>query len=271
MARTRNLKPSFFTNEKLADLDPLARLLFQGLWLHADKEGRLEDRPRKLKAEILPYDECNIGDLLAALNDAGFIERYEVGGVAYIALPTFRKHQNPHPKESDSEIPAPPSRVKALTSRGKKRQAANESASVPAGPVQEMPSPNTPHANTPSPSIPSARRKPEVAIPDGFVVTEKMRDWAARKVPSVDVDFETENFRDHAIGHDRRASDWEATWRTWMRKSVDFKRQAGNGQRGNGETHKQPSPVGRAYAGDFNPEDYRNPAQPVIGTPRRQL
>lgn len=105
MARTRNLKPSFFTNEALADLSPLARLLFQGLWTQADREGRLEDRPKKLKAQILPYDNCDGEELLAQLSTSGFVQRYEVNGQRYLSIPTFRKHQNPHPKEPASVIP----------------------------------------------------------------------------------------------------------------------------------------------------------------------
>lgn len=107
MARTRNLKPGFFSNEQLADLPALTRLLFQGLWLHADREGRLEDRPRRLKIEILPYDDCDVDAMLTQLADTGFIQRYSVDTRAFILLPTFTAHQNPHPKETKSVIPAP--------------------------------------------------------------------------------------------------------------------------------------------------------------------
>ena len=37
--RARNLKPGFFKNETLAEIEPLGRLLFQGLWCMADREG----------------------------------------------------------------------------------------------------------------------------------------------------------------------------------------------------------------------------------------
>ncbi|MDE2254178.1 MAG: hypothetical protein KGL42_07945 [Betaproteobacteria bacterium] len=107
MARSRNLKPSFFTNEVLADIDPLGRLLFQGLWCHADREGRLEDRPKRLKAEILPYDQCDIDELLDALAARQFILRYQVEDQRFIQVLNFTKHQNPHVKEAGSLIPAP--------------------------------------------------------------------------------------------------------------------------------------------------------------------
>ena len=107
MARTRNIKPGFFTNDKLLECDPLARILFAGLWCHADREGRLEDRPKKFKIEILPADDCNVADLLAQLERNEFITRYVVGGISYIQVLSFHKHQKPHVNETASEIPAP--------------------------------------------------------------------------------------------------------------------------------------------------------------------
>lgn len=107
MARARNIKPGFFTNDQLAEAEPLARLLFAGLWCFADREGRLHDRPKRIKAEILPYDDCDVDKLLESLVELGFVVRYEVDGARYIQIINFGKHQNPHVKEQASEIPAP--------------------------------------------------------------------------------------------------------------------------------------------------------------------
>jgi len=107
MARARNIKPGFYTNDILAECEPLARILFSGLWCFADREGRLEDRPKKIKAEILPYDDCNADDLLNQLEKHGFILRYASGEYKYIQVLNFGKHQNPHVKEQESDIPAP--------------------------------------------------------------------------------------------------------------------------------------------------------------------
>ena len=107
LARSRNIKPGFFLNDELAEIEPLGRLLFIGLWTLADRAGRLEDRPKKIKAAILPYDNCNIDKLLQSLYGKGFIIRYLVSGDGYIQVVNFTKHQNPHMKEQASEIPAP--------------------------------------------------------------------------------------------------------------------------------------------------------------------
>lgn len=107
MARARNIKPGFFTNDVLAEIDPLGRILFAGLWTVADREGRLEDRPKKIKAQVLPYDDCNCDGLLQDLHKHGFIQRYVMDGNAFIQIVKWGEHQNPHVKESESTIPAP--------------------------------------------------------------------------------------------------------------------------------------------------------------------
>lgn len=105
--RARNLKPAFFKNEALADCTPLARLLFAGLWCLADREGRLEDRPKRIRAELLPYDDGSVEDLLSELRNAGFILRYAAAGGRFIQVVNFARHQYPHRKEQASTIPAP--------------------------------------------------------------------------------------------------------------------------------------------------------------------
>ncbi len=51
--RARGIKPAFFKNEELAELGTVAQLLFIGLWCLADREGRLEDRPKRIGAEVM--------------------------------------------------------------------------------------------------------------------------------------------------------------------------------------------------------------------------
>ncbi len=114
--RARNLKPGFFKNEILASLSPLARILYEGLWCLADREGRLEDRPGRIKAEVLPYDECDIDALLESLVDKKFIIRYKSKGEDYLWIPTFSQHQNPHHREPESKIPAYNGKSKPRTS-----------------------------------------------------------------------------------------------------------------------------------------------------------
>jgi hypothetical protein len=111
VARIRSIKPEFFTDADICDLSPMHRLLFAGLWCHADRAGRLEDRPRELKAKLFPYDACDVDamlwDLATAKNGLGFIARYQVGHKRYIECRNFPKHQHPHRDEKASTMPAP--------------------------------------------------------------------------------------------------------------------------------------------------------------------
>ena len=105
--RARNIKPGFFKNDLLAECEPLARLLFQGLWCLADREGRLELRPKRIQAEVLPYDKVDVLKLLNQLIEKKFIVAYRYENNLYLEIPTFSEHQNPHIKEQESTIPAP--------------------------------------------------------------------------------------------------------------------------------------------------------------------
>lgn len=105
MARARGIKPGFFRNADLAELPVEARLLFIGLWTLADREGRLEDRPKQIKMEVFPADNFDVDKLLGMINDTGMLERYTFGGKKYLQIINFTKHQNPHRDERPSEIP----------------------------------------------------------------------------------------------------------------------------------------------------------------------
>ena len=106
MARARNIKPGFFKNELLAELPISTRLIFIGLWCLADREGRLENRPKRIKLELLPFDSVDVGQALDELEQHGFIERYEASGLQVIHILNFTKHQSPHGTERDSHLPA---------------------------------------------------------------------------------------------------------------------------------------------------------------------
>ena len=103
--RERKIAPGFFLNEHLGECSPLARLLFAGLWCWADRRGRLEDRPKRLKAEILPYDSVEGEALVSELAVHGLVDRYEVNGLRVLQIVSFEKYQDPHPKETESVLP----------------------------------------------------------------------------------------------------------------------------------------------------------------------
>ncbi len=106
--RARNIKKEFWENEEVADCDPIARLLFIGLWCYADKEGLFEWRPKRIKALIFPYDGFKIDKYLDELLEIGLIKKYVAEGQYYGNVVNFKKHQKPHPHEAKSKIPECP-------------------------------------------------------------------------------------------------------------------------------------------------------------------
>ena len=108
MPRIRAIKPEFFTHERLAELPALDRLFFIGLWTVADKAGRIENRPKRLKVQIMPYDDYDVVTGIERLRHGEHIVCYrDTAGRELIAIPSWPKHQRPHHTEKDSELPSP--------------------------------------------------------------------------------------------------------------------------------------------------------------------
>jgi hypothetical protein len=133
--RARNIKPGFFSNEDLAEMPPEGRLLFIGLWCLADREGKLEDRPKRIKGELFRFDDLpveRLDSLLKQLCCLGLIIRYEKNGCNYIKIPKFLNHQRPHHNEKPSTIPEPLStKGKSTCYQGKKQEQPKDKALRP--------------------------------------------------------------------------------------------------------------------------------------------
>lgn len=111
MGRIRTIKPEFFINEELFDLEqetglPI-RVAFAGLWCQADREGRFKWKPRTLKATILPHDDVDFSRVLHALTTRGFVQKYTVESVDFGVIPGFARHQVINNKERASDLPKP--------------------------------------------------------------------------------------------------------------------------------------------------------------------
>lgn len=222
MARARNLKPSFFTNDVLAEIEPLGRLLFQGLWCLADREGRLEDRPKKIKAELLPYDDCDADSLLAELHDRGFILRYSANGTRYIQVVTFCKHQNPHVKEAQSTIPAPCEHSAGMVQEQDEQVIGDDpEPEIPERAGLIPPSLN-PLPDSPSPMEGRASRSDRGShLPKDWQPSGEEISFCHAERPDLNPRRVADEFRDYWTakpGKDGRKTDWPATWRNWVRR-----------------------------------------------------
>lgn len=108
MARIRSVKPDYWEDEKIAALCRDSRLLFIGLWNHADDEGRMRANPRYVKSKVFPYDDdVDVACMLAELSRMRLICLYKSGCQEYLWVRNFKRHQKidrPQP----SQLPAPP-------------------------------------------------------------------------------------------------------------------------------------------------------------------
>ncbi len=105
--KTRMIRPEFWTDEKIVLLTPYARLLFIGLWQLADDDGRFEWAAGRIKLQLFPADDLDIGPFWAELGGSGLVTQYSVGGKDYGSIPNFLKHQKIHP-DRPSRLPPPP-------------------------------------------------------------------------------------------------------------------------------------------------------------------
>ena len=102
------MRPGLFYNEYLGTNDPLATVLFAGLWCLADREGRFEWRLQQLRAKIFPYREVDMSYLMQILIVGEQIARYQHGGDDFGLVLKFRKHQSINRNEAASALPPPP-------------------------------------------------------------------------------------------------------------------------------------------------------------------
>jgi len=227
MARARNIKPGIFSNDVLAEVHPLGRLLFIGLWTHADREGRMEDRPRRIKAEILPYDDCDVDSLLSDLDRLGFIKRYVVRGERYIQVVNFTKHQNPHVKESASSIPPYVEPSTSTVQEQCNAQPIPERAGLipdsgflipdsgylnPDAPGSAPETPQASAAQNPSSAAkpkPRAKASPKTTIPADFQISEAVRAWAAEQGHAQHLQTHFEYFVGAALAKGYSYANWD--------------------------------------------------------------
>ncbi len=90
------INAELFRNVELGECPPLDRLLYIGMIVNADDEGRLRANPKYLRATIFPFDLIKDDDILAMrgrLVTSRLINVYEVDGMEYLEHPKWEKWQ----------------------------------------------------------------------------------------------------------------------------------------------------------------------------------
>jgi hypothetical protein len=256
MARSRNIKPGFFSNEVLAECGVWARLCFAGLWTLADREGRLEDRPKRIKGDLFRFDSVEVEPLLTELAEHGFLLRYENDDGRFIQILAFKKHQAPHHTERASVIKPPGTRE---STRLPQRGSPDNSGIAPGVMAASTPprSPLIPDSLIPdSPnheedvSAASLRAAPPSAPPPAFdgnngevlngkAVVQLDARWELPESWGLDAEAlgwkpaqvlrEAERFRQYWVvgdgkGKRRSVKGWRQSWSNWLGKAERMQR-----------------------------------------------
>jgi hypothetical protein len=93
MARIRSIKPEFWTDEKIVELDFVERLLFIGLWNFADDQGYLDYSPKRIKMQIFPGDNVDVVEGLKKLHEVSLIEAFDGPRGVVLWITHWMKHQ----------------------------------------------------------------------------------------------------------------------------------------------------------------------------------
>ena len=115
MARIRTIKPEFFRNIKLQDLETKnpgqnLMLTFAGLWCIADANGVFVYSPPHIKLDVLPFLDFDVKKTLQILEKNSFIKSFEVESKIYAQVCGFNEHQKINGKEAEGggRYPLPP-------------------------------------------------------------------------------------------------------------------------------------------------------------------
>lgn len=213
MARARNIKPSIMDNEELAELEPMTRLLFIYLWMLADREGRLEDRPKRIAAQALPYDRhADVGAMLDDLHKAGFIVRYEAQGIACIQITAFAKHQTPHVREAASSLPS----IEQGTTKAVLEHNLGSAETSPRSPdsgfsdsgFSDTGLGTVAPASQATPTKPGKKRQVKTELPADFGISDRVREWAQERGFDL-LDEHLDAFRRKAIAKGYTYVSWD--------------------------------------------------------------
>ena len=274
MARTRSIKPSFFKNEYLAECEPMARLLFIGLWTLADSQGRMEFRHMRIKAELFPYENCDILGLLKQLADRGFVRAYESGDLKVLEIPTFGQHQRCHPDERDEGLPAPDEDGTTIVFPERNAKPGNP-AHEPGNPTTEPGNPPASCAFNPlillpssstAPSTPQRRRCSKPADPlrwsaeSGWegITDADHAEWS-QAYPAADLPVELAKANQWLKANPKKAR--KSNWRRWLTTVWLTKCQDHGGTHREAGRRPDAKPAPESWAGKYRPAAYRTPKE----------
>lgn len=93
MARIRTIKPEFWVDDQIVELDYATRLLFIGLWNFVDDEGYVEYKAKRIKMQIFPADSLDVSGMLTNLLDMGRLAQFASDQGDLLRVVNWDRHQ----------------------------------------------------------------------------------------------------------------------------------------------------------------------------------
>lgn len=227
------LSVSYRESDKMLGVEPLAELLFVRSLAFAKEKFRDGDFTSR-QARLLAHDlhmsyNVDPDDLVKQLVDVGLWHEIEGGylidgwddwnTIEASRAGSYGNHKRWHldrgkvvddcPHCQTDRPESPPTRPDDLSPRiGGDSQSSSPPIAISTGQIstdREQPKP-----------------KRRTRVPDPFEVTDSLREWAAGKSLSVDLDRETEKFVNYHASKGTLNLSWDGAWRNWMLKAEEF-------------------------------------------------
>jgi hypothetical protein len=188
----RDTVPDRFLMMVGADQEHADELVHAGLWIETEHGYRIHDWSE--------YQEQSLTEKRAEAGRKGGKKSGEARSKSQPDTPSDLQEHEANAKQNEAN-------------ERSKSQANDEAGALP---VPSPPSPTQPGQE----SARRKRRAPATPLPDGWEPTDDHRQLAADQ--GVDCDHEAAKFADHAAANDRRQRDWDAAFRTWLRRARDY-------------------------------------------------
>lgn len=227
MAKIRSFKPDFWTDSKLVQIPFESRLMFMGLWTYACDNGHVDDDPLELKMRVFPADDVDVDHQLDILAENDLIDRSDgivtvlnLGKHQHINKRYFTTCEHCEPLETPKE-----KQGTTLQNGGQEKKPVDGDGDGDCEVDGECEGDKSRSAAT------NGRKRPARRIPDSWHPNDKHAKYV--KDRHLDLDYEADRFRNHALMHDRRLASWDAGFTNWLTKAYPRPR-AVNDQRPEG-------------------------------------
>jgi hypothetical protein len=220
----------------------------------------------RIKAEVFPYENCDILGLLKQLADKGFVRAYESGDVKVLEIPTFGDHQRCHPDERDEGLPPADESAQNIVfpeRNAKPGNSALEPGNPPAScafnPLILLPSSST------APTNPATRSRSKPADPLRWTadtgwegITDADHAEWSQAYPAADLPVELAKANQWLKANPKKAR--KSNWRRWLTTVWLSKCQDRGGTHREAARPAAPPPP-KAWRDEYQPAPYRTPKE----------